>query len=123
MANSVFKSIPVYYNGKKVAEIASHSVSLDGGDEEMFGQEGFLGWSDGIIMMTIEAQLVVPVQGITVPMLGDMIAKKYVTLGIPVEGKLLQADMRCTNIKYDSDSKAGSTKMGATFKGPQPTVS
>jgi hypothetical protein len=123
MADRVFKSAPVYYDNKKVAELSGHTTSLDSGDEEQIGQDGFLGWSDGLTMMTIEADMVSPVAGISVPLLINMINKKIVTVGVPVDGKFLQSEMRVTNMKYTSDSKAGSLKCSATLKGPQPSLS
>lgn len=126
MANIVFKSASVYYGkgGRKVAEISGHTVSIDSGDEDQFGADGWLGASDGQTMMTLDCDMVVPHDpGLSIPVLADMLDKQYVDIGIHLEGKMLAGQFRCVSIKYTSDSKVGSLRCTATFRGPKPTVS
>lgn len=123
MADYRFTSAPISFNGKKVAEISGQTTSIDSGDEDMFGQDGHLGASEGIAMMSVDCDMVVPVAGLSVPMLITLINKKTVTLGVLVDGKWLQSDVRVRSIKYTSDSKAGTTRCTATMVGPEPTIS
>ena len=119
---SVIRAFPLYYKNKKVAEIVSGSYDLTPGDEVQIGAEGVIGYSDGVTMTKIETDCIVPVKGLGVTILADMLAKKYVSVGIVVDGKSHQLDMRITHANYNWDSKSGKAMGKFVFEGPQPDV-
>lgn len=119
---TIFRAFPLYYQNKKVAEITSGTYDVAPGDEMQVGAEGIMGYSDGTLVTKIEADCIVPVKGLSVTILSDMLAKKYVSVGLVVDGKSHQLDMRITHASYNWDSKAGTAKGKFTFEGGKPDV-
>lgn len=122
MALPIIRPFPVYYKNKKVAEIASGSYDIAPGDEAQIGTDGYLGHSDGAVLTKIDAEVIVPVKGLGVTILADMLAKKYVSVGIFADGKSHQMDMRITHAGYSWDSKSGKATGKFTFEGGAPDL-
>ena len=122
MANQSFRPLYVYYNNKKFGEVNKTKVSILPGDEAQLGSDGVLGYSDGITMLRVEVSGPVPTKDVSVPLIGNTLAKKYTTLGVLLGAKLVQSDMRCTGLEFDSDTKSGATTFSATFEGPEPEI-
>jgi hypothetical protein len=119
---AIIRPFPLYYKNKKVAEIASGSYDIAPGDEMQVGAEGVLGYSDGCTVTKIEADCIVPVKGLSVTIMSDMLAKKYVSVGIVVDGKSHQMDMRITHANYTWDSKSGKAMGKFSLEGGTPDV-
>jgi hypothetical protein len=66
--------------------------------------------------------MIVPVPGVSVTILSDMLAKKYVSIGIFADGKSHQMDMRILKAKYDWDSQSGHALGAFSFGGGAPDV-
>ena len=122
MSLSIIRPFPLYYVGKKVAEIRSGSYEVDSGDEPQIGTDGLLGYSDGTVITKIDANLIVPVPGVGVTIIGDMLAKKYVSIGIYADGKSHQMVMRILKAKYDWDSQSGHALGAFSFGGGKPDL-
>lgn len=120
MAQAIIRALPLYYQGKKFAEVSSGTYDINSGDEAQFGTEGYMGHSDGATVSKIDADVVVPVPGITETVLADMLAKKYVQMGIFADGAFNQHTMRITHASYTWDSKTGAAKGKFTFEGGPP---
>lgn len=122
MSLSIIRPFPLYYKGKKVAEIRSGSYEVDSGDEPQIGTDGLLGYSDGTVITKIDTNMIVPVPGVSVTILSDMLAKKYVSIGIFADGKSHQMDMRILKAKYDWDSQSGHALGAFSFGGGAPDI-
>lgn len=112
----------MYYVGKKVAEIRSGSYEIDSGDEPQIGTDGLLGYSDGTVITKIDTNLIVPVAGVSVTIVSDMLFKKYVSMGMFADGKSHQMTMRILKAKYDWDSQSGHALGAFSFGGGKPDL-
>ena len=114
----------MFVGSKKVAEMFRNKVALNSGDEPQFGDEGFLGMSDGAITTQLDFDAIVPVSGMTVDLTAYLLNKTDVDITSgPVNGKLYTWTSRCTKAEYDSDSKAGTQTGAFSFMAGVPTVS
>lgn len=120
---TTFRSAPIYFKGKKIAEIESGDYTIDSGDEPQHGTDGLMGFSKGQITTKVTANVVVPVAGLTTTLEAALLNKDTVTIGVAVGGKLHQIDMNPMTCSYKSDSKAGTLKGTFEFHGGKPDVS
>lgn len=120
MSLPIIRPFPIYYKNKKIAEVNSGTYDIAPGDEAQIGTDGYLGHSDGATITKIDATVIVPVKGLGVTILADVLAKKYVSVGIVADGKSHQMDMRITHLAYDWDSKTGRAQGKVTFEGGAP---
>jgi len=113
----------LYAFGKKIAEMYKTDTEFSSGDEPVFGDEGFAGFTDGASTVTIEFDTIVPVAGMSVAVEQYLLNKTDVdvTNGL-INAKIWQLTMRCTKAKYTSDAKAGSLNGAFTFMGGPPSV-
>ena len=98
---------------KKIAELQDFSYQLNSNDEAQVTVEGYLGHSDGQLLTGITAGCIVPVKGLSVDLIGAMLGKKTIPVGVPIEGKYHAIDMRITKADYKGDAKSG--KLTGTF--------
>lgn len=122
MSLSIIRPFVMYYVGKKVAEIRSGSYEIDSGDEPQIGTDGLLGYSDGTVITKIDTNLIVPVAGVSVTIVSDMLFKKYVSMGMFADGKSHQMTMRILKAKYDWDSQSGHALGAFSFGGGKPDL-
>lgn len=122
MSLSIIRPFVIYYVGKKVAEIRSGSYEIDSGDEPQIGTDGLLGYSDGTVITKIDTNLIVPVAGVSVTIVSDMLLKKYVSMGMFADGKSHQMTMRILKAKYDWDSQSGHALGAFSFGGGKPDL-
>lgn len=122
MAQAVIRNAPIFFKGKKIAEIETGSMEINSGDEAQIGTDGYLGHSKGAITSKIDCNVIVPVAGLGVTMTDALLNKRDVVVGMFYDGKLFQAEMRCTTMKGDTDSKAGKLTGTYTFEGGKPEV-
>lgn len=107
---------------KKIAELQTFKYKLTSNDEPQVTVEGYLAHSDGQMLTGINAGCIVPVQGISVDLIGTMLAKKTMSIGVPIEGKYHAIDMRVTTAEYDGDAKSGKLTGAFDFEGGAPKV-
>jgi hypothetical protein len=122
MAKVVIRNAPIYFKGKKIAEVETGSYEISSGDEPQFGTDGLLGHSSGAITTKITLNVIVPVAGISVTMTGALLAKEQVTMGILVDAKLHQIDMNPMSANFQTDSKAGKVTGAFEFNGGAPVA-
>jgi hypothetical protein len=100
-------------NGRKVAEMYDCTYHIASGDEPQYGDDGFIGMSDGAITSQIDCSTIVPISGMSVDIDGLVLNKSDVDIAHSlVNGKIHQVTMRCTDADYKSDAKNG-TLMGS----------
>lgn len=114
----------IWLGGRKLAEMYKTDTELASGDEPQYGDEGFVGMSDGATTTTIDFDVIVPISGMTVAVEQAILNKSDVdvTSGL-INGKLWQLTMRCTKAKYSSDVKPGTLTGSFTFMGGKPSLS
>lgn len=122
MSQVIIRPFPLYYGTKKIAEVSSGTYDVTPGDEAQIGTDGYLGHSDGATITKIDADCIVPVKGLGVTILADMLAKKYVQVGIFADGKSQQLQMRVTHASYSWDSKTGKASGKFSFEGGSPDL-
>ena len=117
MANLRFRSMPIYVSSKKIAELQNGSIEYDANDEAQEGTDGYLGHSDGIAMTKVDCDTIVPTTASSVNVLSLIKNKTDVTIAAQLEGRLVQATMRCVKFSAKSTSKNGTTKGSFSFEG------
>ena len=120
MAKYVIRQAPIYFKGKKIAEIETADYEINGNDEPAFGSDGLLGFTSGAMTTRITCNVIVPVAGLTSTLTAALLAKEQVTIGVLVDAKLHQIDMQPMTARFQSDSKAGSLKGSFEFQGGAP---
>ncbi len=119
----VIRHASIAHNGKKVAEVMSNSYTITAGGEDLFGDDGWQGMSDGAIVCKLSADMLVPVKGISTSLLTALLQQKYVQMRISlIDGKIHQVTMKITEAKFDSDAKSGNLKGSFSFSGGKPDV-
>lgn len=113
----------VFYKGRRVGKFSAMDLTIASNDEAQLADEGYVGHSDGPITSTLETDAIVPVAGIGVTILQDMLSKKYVDIGKGiVDGKILTTSMKITQCQYTADPKNGTLNGKFRFEGGAPTV-
>lgn len=123
MAMFKIRHASIWVSGTKVAEAYKSKKSLNSGDEPQYGDEGFVGMSDGAITTTLDFDIIVPIGGATISPEQLMLNKQDVdiTAGL-VNGKIWQLTMRFTKAEYDSDAKAGTLMGNFSLFGGKPRI-
>lgn len=122
MARSIIRALPLYLDGKKVAEVSDGSYDIESGDEPQIATDGFIGLSDGATTTSATFNCIIPVAGMAVTVDNMILNKKYVSLGIPVNGKFHQVDGRVTSGNYTWDHKNGRCMGAFKFMGGEPAL-
>ncbi len=60
MANVRVRHASFYLGGKKIGTMHTNSYTLSSGDEAQFGDEGYLGHSDGASTTSCDVEVIVP---------------------------------------------------------------
>lgn len=108
MANVRVRHASIYLNGRKVAEAYESEEDISSGDEPQYGDEGFVGMSDGATTTNFSFTAIVPVAGMTVAVENILLNKQDVDLALGlINGKIHQVTVRFTNCNFKSDAKAG----------------
>lgn len=112
-----------FYKGRKVATAEGTQYDIEGNDEDVFGDEGWLGVTSGAVTSKISVDTITPIEGSGIAVIEDMLTKQYVniTLGV-VEGKIHQVEMRCRTVSYTGENQAGSLKGKWEFMGGKPEL-
>ena len=108
----------VYFKCRKILEAHTNDTDVNSGDERMFGDEGYIGHSDGATTNDITFEAVIPVAGMETDVEGALEGKLYVDLaqGI-VNGKIRKLTGRFVKAQYKSDAKSGTLMGTFNFEG------
>jgi hypothetical protein len=115
------RAVPIYFRGKKIAEIESAEYTHESGDEEATVTDGVV-YTEGLGRTSLVCNTIVPVGGLTTDLKGALIRKEEVVMGVPVDGGFEQIKMRCMQRKYNVDVKTGKLTGSFTFNGGEPDV-
>jgi hypothetical protein len=122
MSKSLIRPAPVYYRSKKVAEIREGTYEIDSNDQREIAAEGYIGHTDGATTSNIQMTLIVPVPGLSIPMLADMLRKAYVKIGLFEDAKLHNLEGRITKISYSWNHEKGENRCVGSFESGAPDL-
>lgn len=122
MARAIIRPLPLYIDGKKFAEVTSGTYRIASGDEAQIATEGYIGHSDGATTTQVTPKIIIPVRGVGITVDDMLLNKRYVTVGIPYNGKIHQIDMRIVNSEASWDFKTGAVTGDLQFEGGAPEV-
>lgn len=120
MARGRFRSFPLYVDDDKVAECRQNQDSLETNDEAQFDSDGYAGHTDGSGLRTVTFTMIIPVKGTKLDIDGIIQSRKYVQLGLIVNGKFAKSEGRIKSRSYKSDVKNGVCEGDFTFEGGEP---
>jgi hypothetical protein len=117
------KHASMYANGAKIATAVTSQVSIKSGDEQLFADDGAVGYSDGAITTTCAIDEIVPVPGTTFDFVGAMKSKAYIDMQFALlDGAIWDVSMRCLDRDYSSDAKTGMLTSKANLGGGEPDI-
>lgn len=123
MATFKVKHASVFAFGKKVATAVTHDLSINGGDEAQFADDGFVGYSDGATTSSCEVTEIIPVDGTTFDFDSAIINKQDLAMSFGlVNGKIWQILMRPLKHDYKSDAKTGTLTGSISLGGGVPKI-
>ena len=114
----ILRGSPVYWNGKKIAEVQKSNYQIKGGVTQEIGAEGFLGNALGPILTMLKLDCAVPVEGMTTRLQVQQSGK----LGVIADGKQHLIDATVNDVTYDSDNASGKNTASFDFSGGQPVI-
>ncbi len=123
MATIKIRAASMYVGGVKIAEFEGTTYDLEGGDEEQFGDPGFLGYTDGAITTKLSATGVHPVAGMKVDLITPFLNKQDIDVGLTlINGRIHQITMRILKCNVKSSHKNGSQAGDYSFGGGEPVL-
>lgn len=122
MAKSIIRPAPIYYDSKKVGEIREGTYELDSNDVREITADGYTGHTDGVTTSNIQMTMIVPVPGLSIPILKNMIDKKYVKVGLFEDGKLHNLEGRVTKLSYSFNYERGENRLVGSFESGAPDL-
>lgn len=121
MARAIIRALPLYIDGLKVAEVSNGTYDIATGDEIQIATDGVMGLSDGAATTNMSFNTIVPVIGMKAKVDDMLINKKYIDIGIPVNGAFHTCTGRLVTGSYSWDHKNGTCTGAFTFNGGPPT--
>lgn len=118
MAQSVFRSSPLYLNAKKVAEVSNSTEDRTVNSANQYGIEGVIGQSIGADEIKYDFDTVTPIQGMEIQ-IDDLIGVQ-VSIGLLRNGRMALSAGIISTSNYTSDSKTGEAKGKFSFIGGAP---
>lgn len=122
MAQSIIRPAPVYKDGKKVAEVREGTYEVDSNDVREITSEGYIGHTDGATTSMMQMTMVVPVEGLSITALPDMLAKKYVKIGVFTDGHMHLMEGRIVKMSYTWNYEKGEMRCTGHFESGQPQL-
>lgn len=118
-----FRHASFYFKGKKVATCNALEETIQTGNEDQIGDEGWMGVSSGARMTKLSTDHIVPVAGIGVSILEAMLADEYVDVGLGiVDGKVHKLKMAIIQGTYSSSAPNGTLTGKFEFSGGAPEL-
>lgn len=122
MANAIIRPAPIYFNGKKVAEIREGSYEVDSNDQREITSEGYIGHTDAATTSQVQMTLVVPAAGLSIEALPAMLAKRYVKIGLFTDGKFHSMEGRIVKMSYTWNHDKGEMRCTGSFESGAPDL-
>src|SRR5688572_21400831 len=80
----IYRHASIYYESKKVADFKGFEFTISSGNEDMVGDEGWSGRSSGAKMSKLSADAIVPIAGVQISVVRDLLNDEYVDIGLGV---------------------------------------
>lgn len=114
MALPRVKHASIFYNGKKVGTMTGCKLRIKNGSGQELADAGAYN-TDGAVTSEISAENIVPITGMGVPMIKDLINQKNaeISLGL-IDGAIFVFD-DCRPIDVEIDNQVASGKQTAAF--------
>ena len=122
-APNIFRHCTFYYKGRRVATAKSGTYSINKNREQQIGDTGWQGASVGPTTSTLSIDTLMPVTGVGVTLLSDMLDDKYADVAVAVvDGKIHQLTMSIENAEYSWDTSNGTASGKFEFSGGKPKI-
>ena len=123
MAAKVFRHASVYYKSKKVAMFSGWEETIESGNEDMIGDAGWEGRSAGAKMTKLSTDAIIPVAGMQVSVIRDLLNDEYVDIGLAVvDGKIHRITMGVDSANITSEAANGTLRGRFSFSGGKPEL-
>ena len=123
MASFQVQAASFYMGGTKAAEIHVSEYDVEGGDTQMFGDGGALGFSKGAIVTKLSLSGFHPKAGMKTSLMTALINKTDIDVTLTlVDGKVHQIVMRVLSGKVKSEHKDGTQMCDYTLGGGKPDI-
>lgn len=124
MASERIRHFSIYRGSRKIAEASGNSYDINSNDEAQIADEGYIGHSDGATMTNLSTDLIVPVvRKAMQQLLDDMLAKKYIDIGLGVIGGAVhKVRMRAVKCNHTGSAQNGSLVGKFEFEGGVPDI-
>ena len=119
------RAASVFIEGKKLGQLHSSTLSVEGGDSENFGDNGgIVVWGDGVITTKLSSQLYEPITGLDFDLETAMLNKTNLNISVGlINGRVYTIKgMRCTSMKHTGTIRDGKLEGDFEFAGSKPTI-
>lgn len=121
MASKV-KSPSLYFNNKKVGELQKIQYIIETNDGHEVTDAGTF-FTDGVTQAQVNADLLLPTSGLSVPITLNAMQHKDVSLNVGiVDGKIHSLEARATKLTFDGDVQNGKATVKCEFMCKEPSV-
>jgi len=120
-----FRSFSLYIEGAKWGTLQGKAYDVTTGSELQIGDGEVLGVSEGVPIVKLVVNGIVPVEGhpVTQKIETYALAHKKVKVGAGVlNGRIHKLDMYCTAFNYKGDDTKGTCMGEWTFEGGKPKI-
>lgn len=119
----IFRHASVYYRGKKVAMFSGFEESIESGNEDMIGDGGWEGRSSGAKLTKLSTDAIIPVAGIGIAIIRDLLNDEYVDIGLGVvDGTVHKIKMGIDQAQVTSEAANGTLRGRFQFSGGKPEI-
>lgn len=123
MANPRVKAGAVFYNKKRVAELQKFKYKIKNGSGQELADSGAYN-TDGKVTTEISADMIVPVTGLSISAVKDLIEQRNaeIVLGV-VDGRLhVVDDARPIDVEIEGDIPSGKQTAAFNWQGGEPKL-
>jgi len=120
----IVRAADVFYKGRKVGYATGGNLEVAGNGEDQICAQGHVGVSVGPKTSKLTLNALVPVPGVGITVVSDMLQDKYVNVSVGIlDGKIWEIDdMKCVSVRLEWDQARGTQSLTADFSGGKPTL-
>ncbi len=118
-----FRHASIYYKAKKVANFSGFEETITSGNEDMIGDDGWEGRSSGAKLTKLSTDAIIPVAGVGVSVIRDLLNDEYVDIGLAViDGAVHKIKMGVDESVITSEAANGTLRGKFSFSGGKPEI-
>lgn len=122
MALPQVRAFPAFIKQKKIGQVHGTTFTIQPNRQKLYGAEGFLTLSRGAVSCGVEVEAIVPVAGMDLDLLQQMILQQDVGVQLPIGGKQYVIDMGYTGGNITSNTETGVVQGRFTLEGGVPKI-